>query len=88
MGDADLGTATSGEFNLFADDFMFPVMVIPESDLVHNIDTVARFCADSGVLLSPHGKTSMSPELSHLQLEAGAWAITASTWCLESAPWG
>ena len=79
VGGADLATATSGEFNLFADDFMFPVMAISESDLTHNIDTVARFCADSGVSLSPHGKTSMSPELSHLQLEAGAWAITAST---------
>ena len=58
---------------------MFPVMAISESALAHNIDTVARFCQDSGVSLSPHGKTSMSPELSHLQLEAGAWAITAST---------
>ena len=79
VGGADLGTATSGEFNLFADDFMFPVMVISESALAHNISTVARFCEDSGVSLSPHGKTSMSPELSHLQLEAGAWAITVST---------
>ena len=78
-GSADLGSVGSSEFNLFADDFMFPVMVISESALVHNIDTVARFCEDSGVSLSPHGKTSMSPELSHLQLEAGAWAITAST---------
>ncbi len=78
-GGTDLGSAASAGLNLFADDFMFPVMVISESDLAHNIDTVARFCEDSGVSLSPHGKTSMSPELSHLQLEAGAWAITAST---------
>ena len=78
-GSADLGSVGSSEFNLFDDDFMFPVMVISESALAHNIDTVARFCEDSGVSLSPHGKTSMSPELSHLQLEAGAWAITAST---------
>ena len=58
---------------------MFPVMVIAHSDLIHNIEVVGRFCADSGVSLAPHGKTTMSPELSHLQLEAGAWAITAST---------
>ena len=78
-GNADLDSIADAGLNLFADDFMFPVMVISESALVHNIDTVARFCEDSGVSLSPHGKTSMSPELSHLQLEAGAWAITAST---------
>ncbi len=78
-GNADLDSIADAGLNLFDDDFMFPVMVISESALAHNIDTVARFCADSGVSLSPHGKTSMSPELSHLQLEAGAWAITAST---------
>ena len=75
----DLASVGSRGLNVFADDFMFPVMVLSERDLAHNIDTVARFCADSGVSLSPHGKTTMSPELSHLQLEAGAWGITAST---------
>ena len=77
--DADLDSVAELGLNLFADDFMFPVMVISHGDLMHNIEVVARFCADSGVSLSPHGKTTMSPELSHLQLEAGAWAITAST---------
>jgi len=78
-GAADLDSVAEAGLNLFADDFMFPVMVISHSDLMHNIEVVARFCADSGVSLAPHGKTTMSPELSHLQLEAGAWAITAST---------
>ena len=78
-GAADLDSIAGAGLNLFADDFMFPVMAISEGALAHNISTVARFCEDSGVSLSPHGKTSMSPELSHLQLEAGAWAITAST---------
>ncbi len=78
-GNADLDSIGEAGLNLFGDDFMFPVMVISHSDLMHNIEVVARFCADSGVSLAPHGKTTMSPELSHLQLEAGAWAITAST---------
>jgi D-serine deaminase-like pyridoxal phosphate-dependent protein len=65
--------------NIFDDDFMFPVMVLAENDVAHNIDTVARFCRDNRISLAPHGKTTMSPELSHRQLDAGAWGITAST---------
>ena len=76
---ADLASAGSAGLNVFRDDFMFPVMVLSERDLAHNIATVARFCDDSGVSLAPHGKTTMSPELCHLQMQAGAWAITAST---------
>ncbi|MCP3976251.1 MAG: amino acid deaminase [bacterium] len=58
---------------------MFPVATISESDLQHNIATMASFCADIGLSLAPHGKTSMSPEVTERQLDAGAWGITAST---------
>ncbi len=78
-GTADLSSVASAGLNLFADDFMFPVMVISESRLMHNIQIVARFCSETGVSFSPHGKTTMSPELAHSQLDTGAWAITAST---------
>ena len=75
----DLTTIGLRKLDLFADGFMFPVMVLAERDLAHNIETVARFCEENDVWLAPHGKTTMSPELAHRQLEAGAWAITAST---------
>ena len=76
---SDLETVGSLNLNVFASDFMFPVAVISQSDLQHNIATMANFCADSGLSLAPHGKTSMSPEITERQLEAGAWGITAST---------
>ena len=76
---ADLSTVGSLRLSLFRDHFMFPVMVVAEEAVAHNIATVARFCAEHGISLAPHGKTTMSPELAHLQLDAGAWAITAST---------
>jgi D-serine deaminase-like pyridoxal phosphate-dependent protein len=75
----DLASVGQQGLNLFGGDFMFPVMVLAERDLAHNIETVARFCDENGISLAPHGKTTMSPELAHRQLEAGAWAITAST---------
>jgi D-serine deaminase-like pyridoxal phosphate-dependent protein len=76
---ADLSTVRTLGLNLFRDEFMFPVMVLAEEAIAHNIATVARFCAEHDISLAPHGKTTMSPELAHLQLDAGAWAITAST---------
>lgn len=75
----DMSRIGDQKLNLFDDGFMFPVMVIAEADLDHNIATVAEFCETNGISLAPHGKTTMSPEIAHRQLDAGAWAITAST---------
>jgi hypothetical protein len=71
VGDADLATIGSAGLDLFWDDFMFPVMVLSGTALAHNVATVARFCADHGISLAPHGKTTMSPELAHLQRGPG-----------------
>ncbi len=76
---ATLQTIGDRGLNIFADDFMFPVMCLAETALNHNIATLATFCSDNDVSLAPHGKTTMSPELIHRQLDAGSWAIAAST---------
>ncbi|WP_432557833.1 alanine racemase [Granulicoccus sp. GXG6511] len=60
-------------------DFATPICSLAESDLAHNLATVAEWCRAAGVELAPHGKTTMSPELIRRQLEHGAWAITAAT---------
>jgi D-serine dehydratase len=59
--------------------FTFPVMTLRDSALRHNIDGMAAYCARAGVLLAPHGKTTMAPQLAGRQLAAGAWAITVAT---------
>jgi D-serine dehydratase len=59
--------------------FTMPVLVLRESALRHNIAAMAGYCAAAGVLLAPHGKTPMAPQLMARQLTAGAWAITAAT---------
>jgi D-serine deaminase-like pyridoxal phosphate-dependent protein len=56
-----------------------PLMAVRESSLLANIETMARYCTDHGVLLAPHGKTTMSPQVFALQMSAGAWAMTAAT---------
>jgi D-serine deaminase-like pyridoxal phosphate-dependent protein len=56
-----------------------PRAVLRASALRHNIDTMARYCADRGVLLYPHGKTTMAPQVVAHQLAAGAAGVTVAT---------
>ena len=65
--------------SLFDGTFPLPTAVLDGAALTHNLVTMARYCADHRVLLAPHGKTTMSPELVRRQLEHGAWAITVAT---------
>lgn len=61
------------------DELTLPLMVIREPALTGNIATMAAWCRDHEVELAPHGKTTMSPQLTARQLQAGAWGITAAT---------
>ncbi|WP_328528286.1 alanine racemase [Nocardioides sp. NBC_00368] len=75
----DLTTyATSGR-NLFDGSFTWPVMALKKNALEHNIATLAKFAEEHGLLLAPHGKTTMAPSLYRRQLDAGAWAITVAS---------
>jgi D-serine dehydratase len=60
-------------------DLLFPVLVLRDGALRHNLDLMARFCRHHGVSLAPHGKTAMSPQLVRRQLAAGAWGVTAAS---------
>ncbi|WP_420809061.1 amino acid deaminase [Amycolatopsis suaedae] len=64
--------------DLFADGFLGPLVVLDGPAMEHNLRTLAGWCADRGVLLAPHGKTTMAPELFARQIEHGSWGITAA----------
>jgi len=66
-------------WNVLEGDFMYPTMVLKESALRHNIDAMAALCTRHNLSLAPHGKTAMAPQLYQMQLDAGAWAVTAAT---------
>jgi D-serine deaminase-like pyridoxal phosphate-dependent protein len=76
---ATVAAAVAGRPDLFGGAFLSPVAVLRESAVAHNIATMADYCATHGVLLAPHGKTSMAPQLFARQLAAGAWGMTAAT---------
>ncbi|WP_017606155.1 alanine racemase [Nocardiopsis alkaliphila] len=60
-------------------DLWLPAVTLDESALRHNLERFARWCADRGLDLAPHAKTTMSPHLWSAQLEHGAWGLTVAT---------
>jgi D-serine dehydratase len=60
-------------------DLDYPVLVLHDEQLRHNIATMADYCRHNRVQLAPHAKTSLSPQLIRRQMEAGAWGATAAT---------
>ncbi len=57
-------------------DLPTPVVTLSAAAMRHNLATMARWCAERGLELAPHGKTTMAPALWSEQLDAGAIAIT------------
>ena len=64
--------------NLLNEEISLPALVIDKKKLLNNIDWMQTFANTYGVDLAPHGKTSMTPEIFKLQLEAGAWGLTVA----------
>jgi D-serine deaminase-like pyridoxal phosphate-dependent protein len=58
--------------------FGTPLLTLDAPALESNLRTMAAYCAEAGVLLAPHGKTTMAPALWSRQLEAGAWGVTVA----------
>ena len=74
----------SNKPNIFNSGFQFPLMVLKQDALTHNIDKMSRFCKSVGAELAPHVKTTMAPQIAQLQIDAGAFAVTvASLWQAE-----
>ena len=63
-------------WHLLEDALAYPVAVLRRPALTHNLAWMQDFVQRKGVALAPHGKTTMSPELFRMQLQAGAWGLT------------
>lgn len=78
-GEVKLRDIREQKWSVLRGDLLLPAMVLKESALQHNLDTMARFCREAGVSLAPHGKTTMAPQIVQRQFAAGAWAVCAAT---------
>lgn len=74
-----LGDVGRQGWNVLAGDMPMPLAVIRESVLKANSAWMAAFTAANDLLIAPHGKTTMAPQLFDLQIADGAWAITVAT---------
>ncbi|MGO2520146.1 MAG: alanine racemase [Microbacterium sp.] len=61
------------------DEFWTPLVVLDDSAMRHNIETMASWCRERGLEIMPHGKTTMAPVLWQRQIDAGATGITLAT---------
>ncbi|RSN29695.1 amino acid deaminase [Amycolatopsis sp. WAC 01416] len=73
-----IGDAAARGAKLFEDGFLGPFVVLDEEAVEHNLRTMADWCAERGVALAPHGKTTMAPQLFERQLKHGSWGITCA----------
>jgi D-serine deaminase-like pyridoxal phosphate-dependent protein len=69
----------NGVYRLVDEDISLPVAIIKQSALTNNLNWMQSFANHHQVKLSPHGKTSMTPNFFRQQLENGAWGITVAT---------
>ncbi|MBU3021346.1 amino acid deaminase [Aestuariibacter sp. A3R04] len=72
-------TYQSSGWNLLAEDISFPAAVIHARALENNARWMQTFSEKAKVKLAPHGKTTMSPELFHLQMQQGCWGMSLAT---------
>ncbi len=74
-----VGEVGAQGWNVLAGDLPLPVAVIREDVLRSNSAWMRDFTAANDLVIAPHGKTTMSPDLFDLQLADGAWGITVAT---------
>lgn len=61
------------------DEFWTPLIALDDAAMDANIATMSAWCADRGLEIMPHGKTTMAPALWQRQIDAGATGITLAT---------
>jgi D-serine dehydratase len=66
-------------WNLLRGDLPLPVATIDGAAMAANSRWMREFLLAHGIQISPHGKTTMAPQLFKRQLEDGAWGITVAT---------
>ena len=75
----DLAHMGDQNWHILKGQLPFPLAVIKASAIAHNLKWMQDFCSKRQLDIAPHGKTTMSPELYKMQIDAGAWGISFAT---------
>jgi len=82
LADRQLRLAEVGKqgWNVLRGDLMLPVLVLREARMNANLRAMRDYAEHHGVVLAPHGKSTVCPQLYLDQMETGgSWGITAAT---------
>jgi D-serine dehydratase len=74
-----LSEIASRGWNVLRGDCPLPLAVLHAEVMAANSAWMMAFARQHGLLLAPHGKTTMAPALFQQQLRDGAWALTVAT---------
>jgi len=74
-----VGEVGAQGWNLLKGDMPLPLAVIRQDVVRRNSAWMGAFTAANDLVIAPHGKTTMSPQLFDLQVADGAWGITVAT---------
>lgn len=66
-------------WHMLAGDLPPPLAILKRDVLKANGRWMSRFAVENGLVIAPHGKTTMAPQLFQRQIADGAWAITVAT---------
>ena len=69
---------TKQKWNILNEDIQFPILTINESKFNKNIFSMKKYTDSNKVLLAPHSKTSMSPQLLSRIDKLGCWGFTVA----------
>ncbi|MFI6284251.1 alanine racemase [Streptomyces sp. NPDC051018] len=70
--------AEHGGASVFGRGSPSPLALVRNDRLLGNVDAMAMYCRAHDVLLAPHNKTALSPEVAALQLREGAFGLTVA----------
>jgi len=68
----------SQQYDLRKGEVSLPCATLIQDAIKHNVKWMQDFANQCGVLLAPHGKTSLTPEILKMQVDAGAWGIAVA----------
>jgi D-serine dehydratase len=74
-----VGEVSAQGWNLLKGDMPLPLAVIRQDVVRRNSAWMKAFTRSNDLVIAPHGKTTMCPQLFDLQIQDGAWAITVAT---------
>jgi D-serine dehydratase len=74
-----IGAIGGQGWSVLAGDLPLPLALVREPVVRANSAWMSAFLAANGLVIAPHGKTTMAPALFDLQVADGAWAITVAT---------